>query len=327
VVTAVLVTYNSAACIATCLESLLAQIPGVEIVIVDNASTDQTERVATSTAPEARFLQAGSNIGFGRACNLGADSAHNEKVLFLNPDVTVEAVDEQALANLLQEQPFGLVAPALDGDAQLRLRRDGPWTGDLIHHTIETLRPHEWNASHNRRPGGADEPTWVGGAMLLVDRQEFISVGRFDSRFFLYYEDRDLSRRYRGAGLPPRTTNAMAGHHAGGESSAHDDIRAGPMAWSFLSWVQFLYIHEGERIARRAAWLSLGSMRAIRLVLTGLRVVAPGWTRLRRKARQLDQFFAELADQTANGSGNFCPEALWILDPNRARPTSLREPT
>jgi hypothetical protein len=68
-------------------------------------------------------------------------------------------------------------------------------------------------------------------------------------------------------------------------------------------------------------------MRVIRLVLTGLRVVAPGWTRLRRKARQLDQFFAELADQTANGSGNFCPEALWILDPNRARPTSLREPT
>jgi N-acetylglucosaminyl-diphospho-decaprenol L-rhamnosyltransferase len=326
VVTAVLVTYNSAACIGKCLESLLARIPGVEVVIVDNASVDQTERVVTSIAPQARFLQVGANIGFGRACNLGADSAQNEKVLFLNPDVTVEAVDEEALAGLLQEKPFGLVAPTLDGEAQLRLRRDGPWTGDLLHHTIETLRPHEWSASDNHRPRGKDERAWVGGAMLLVDRQEFISVGRFDSRFFLYYEDRDLSRRYRRAGLPLRTTNAISGHHAGGESSAHDDIRAGPMVWSFLGWIQFLYIHEGERTARRAAALSLGSMRAIRLALTGLRVVAPGWTRLRRKARQLDQFFAELAGQTANGSGNFCPEALWIVDPNRT-PPSPREPS
>jgi N-acetylglucosaminyl-diphospho-decaprenol L-rhamnosyltransferase len=326
VVTAVLVTYNSAACIGNCLESLLAQIPEVEIVVVDNASSDQTESVVSATAPQARFMPAGANIGFGRACNLGVDSARNEKILFLNPDVTVEAVDEQALADLLLVQPFGLVAPALDGEAELRLRTDGSWTGDLVHHTIETLRPHEWSASHTRRPRGGNGPAWLGGAMLLVDRQEFINVGRFDSRFFLYYEDRDLSRRYRRAGLPLRTTNAIAGHHSGGESSAHDDIRAGPMAWSFLGWIQFLYIHEGERTARRAAALSLGSLRAIRLALTGLRLIAPGWARLRRKARQLDQFFAELAGHAAHRTGNFCPEALWILDPNRT-PSSLREPT
>src|SRR6478672_7324612 len=70
-VTAVVVTYNSAACVGHCLASLLEHLPDAEIVVVDNASADHTGQVVATVAPTARFLSLEENIGFGQACNLG----------------------------------------------------------------------------------------------------------------------------------------------------------------------------------------------------------------------------------------------------------------
>ena len=174
------------------------------------------------------------NLGFGRACNLAAEAARGSHVLFLNPDVVLTAVRQEELHRLLATRSFGLVGSVLEGDGDPR-RAEESWTKEYFAHTFETLRPREWRPAA-RRP--KTDLSWVSGAMLLVSRKEFLELGGFDPRFFLYYEDRDLSRRYRAANLPVRTTEALRGRHAIGTSSASDGLRAGPMAWSLLGWIQ-----------------------------------------------------------------------------------------
>jgi GT2 family glycosyltransferase len=228
-------------------------------------------------------------------------------VLFLNPDVVVTAVRQRRLDALLATRPLGLVAPDLEGEVDRR-RAENSWTRDFFAHTLETFRPREW-----RRPGGrhSADDAWVSGAMLLVSREEFLKLGGFDPRFFLYYEDRDLSRRYRNANLPVRTTEAISGRHAPGTSSASDGLRAGPMAWSLLGWIQYICIHHGERTAWRAARATLTTLRVLRLAAHVLASLP--WARARRKARQLDEVLSVLTEHASGDDAGFCPDALRLV--------------
>jgi GT2 family glycosyltransferase len=307
-ISAVIVTYDSAACIGRCIGSVQRALPDAEIIVVDNGSHDETVRAVSSAAPQARVLESRENVGFGRACNAGAEAARGSHLLFLNPDAAVAAVDDKQLHALLATQPFGLVAPTLEGEGDRR-RGENTWAREYIGHTLETLRPREWRRPARRYRGA--NGAWVSGAMLLVSREEFLELGGFDPRFFLYYEDRDLCRRYRNADLPLRTTEAMRGRHTAGTSSASDDLRTGPMAWSLLSWIEYTWIHEGERTASRAARATLTTLRLLHL---GMHAVATlRWARARRKAAQLDELLRLLAEHASRNEARFCPEALRLV--------------
>src|SRR5690242_2913799 len=81
----IVVTYNSAATISSC----LASIPGDnEVVVVDQDSTDDSIAVARAVRHDARIIAAGSNRGFGSGCNLGAANAIGDVLIFMNPDAS-----------------------------------------------------------------------------------------------------------------------------------------------------------------------------------------------------------------------------------------------
>ena len=307
-ISAVVVTYDSATCVGRCLASVREFLPDAEVVVVDNGSHDETVRAIWAAAPDVHVIESGENVGFGRACNTGAEAAGGSHVLFLNPDAVVAAVDRGQLDRLLEARPFGQVAPALEGERDRR-RAENSLMAEYFAHTFETLRPREWRPRVRLYEGA--EPAWVSGAMLLVSREEFLGLGGFDPRFFFCYEDRDLSRRYRDAGLPIRTTDAIRGRHVSGSSSAHDGLRAGPMAWSLLGWIQYVAIHEDERAARRAARATLVTLRVLRLGMYPL--AAMRWGRARRKARQLDELLRQLAERASSDDARFCPDALRVV--------------
>ncbi len=307
-ISAVVVTYDSATCVGRCLASVRAFLPDAEIVVVDNGSHDETVRAIRAAAPDAHVIESGENVGFGRACNTGAQAARGSHVLFINPDAVVAAVDRGQLDRLLEGRPFGLVAPSLEGERDRR-RAERSWMAEYFAHTFETLRPREWRPRVRIYEGTA--PAWVSGAMLFVSREEFLGLGGFDPRFFFCYEDQDLSRRYCDAGLAIRTTDAIRGRHAGGRSSAHDGLRPGPMAWSLLGWIQYVAIHEDERAARRAARATLVTLRLLRLGMYPL--AAMRWGRARRKARQLDELLRLLSDHASGDDARFCPDALRVV--------------
>jgi N-acetylglucosaminyl-diphospho-decaprenol L-rhamnosyltransferase len=307
-ISVVVVTYESAACIATCLASVREALPGAQLVVVDNGSRDDTLSVLQATAPQAEVIELGQNVGFGRACNAGVESAKGTHVLFLNPDAVVSAVDHPRLRQLLEERPFGLVAPVLEEEEDRRMQ-EGSWHMEYLSYTLGTLRPRELRPV--RHSLNADKATWVSGAMLLVLRDEFLRQGGFDPRFFLYYEDRDLSYRYRSAGLPIRVTDSLRGRHSGLGSSVSNSLRTGPLAWALLGWIQYVWIHEGERKAGRAARATLTTLRAMHFGMQAL--AATRWPRAQRKARQIEELLGLVAARAHDDGHGFCPDAIRLI--------------
>jgi N-acetylglucosaminyl-diphospho-decaprenol L-rhamnosyltransferase len=300
-VSVVMVTYNSALCIESCVAAVARVLPDAERIVVDNASSDDTRAVAEEAG--ARVVARERNEGFGRACNAGVEEAKGAFVLFVNPDVELTEVDTVELEALFVRRPFGLAAPALS--------TRGRWIGDYVDNTLRALRPRELATWEVPREVNGDA-AWASGEILLVRRDEFLSLGGFDSRFFLYYEDRDLSARYREAGLPVTKTDAIAGTHVRGGSSGMDELRIGPHAWAFLGWVQYLYVHEGESKARRAAVLGVETLRVIAGALAaGARLAPDG--RVGRKHRQVDEVLAFVETQARAGTDGFCPDARRLV--------------
>src|SRR5712692_8881096 len=88
-VSVVVVTYNSSHCVEQCLASVTEQLHPAEIIVVDNASDDDSVEIVRRAAPDAVVIESGTNLGFGRACNLGVARARCDAVMFVNPDVVI----------------------------------------------------------------------------------------------------------------------------------------------------------------------------------------------------------------------------------------------
>jgi GT2 family glycosyltransferase len=228
----VVVSYRSASTLRGCVQSLTT-LPGVQVIVVDNASPDDS--AATVEDLPVELIRSPRNGGFSYGCNLGAARGRAPHVLFLNPDARIT---EQALARLvgvMREQPrAGVIAPCiLDEDGQLawslrrfpqhrstfaqalfahRLLPRSAWTDELVR-----------DSGVYSRSGTAD---WVSGACMLVRRAAFEQVGGFDESFFLYCEDTDLCRRLWDAGYSVHFEPTAEIRHVGGASSEAGETQA-----------------------------------------------------------------------------------------------------
>jgi GT2 family glycosyltransferase len=286
-ISVVIVTYNSEASVGACIDALVEQLPDAERLVMDNASTDGTRAVAERDGTTVIALP--ENIGFGRACNVGAHRARHEHVLFLNPDVTIRAVEARELAKLLAPVPFGLVAPASTSRFTFPER---PWVQEVLSLTLGTLRPRELP---RRSPPLCDgHRVWASGAALLVRVSEFLGIGGFDPRYFMYFEDRELSWRYRQSGLPVRLTSALVAEHVQGGSSEVGGRSSDLLAYSLMGLLQYTHAVHGPRAAARAWALSRG-VRTASERSVGLAARALPSARLRRKSLELDEVTRELS--------------------------------
>lgn len=307
----IIVAYNSAAVLEACWRSVASLLPDAEVIVVDNASTDDTRRRCQGLGGVKLICNA-INVGYGRACNQGATSALGSHVLFLNPDVEISAAGPGALQAEGDTAPFGLVAPAIKHGTHPVAH----WGVELLRHVTGPLRPRELPTLPRLTPVGSG--WWPAGAALLVDRHEFAGLGGFDRRFFLYYEDLDLARRYRAAGLPVRLTDSVRARHRQGHSSADDgSAAAARQAWSYISWIEYLCIWYGSDTAVRAArWaraLRSGVNRALTLGEGG-RPSSGRLTRKRSELAELDSFVRwQCSLQEGTVPADFCPRAREIL--------------
>jgi N-acetylglucosaminyl-diphospho-decaprenol L-rhamnosyltransferase len=279
-ISVVIVTYNSEACVGACIDALARWLPETEMLVIDNASTDASRAVAERHGAAVVALH--ENIGFGRACNVGARRAENEHILFLNPDVAVRSADVSGLTELLGATDLGLIVPTSASTKFTFTERS--WIGETLSLTLGTLWPREFS---RRTPSPHDgHELWASGAALLVRKAEFLSVEGFDARYFLYYEDRDLSLRYRRSGLPVRTTPALVADHVGGGSTNLGDRRPTALAFAMMGWLQYVHTAHGPMVAARAWKLARAMHTAVtRFVDITARIVPSA--RLRRKSLQL----------------------------------------
>ncbi|MES2696136.1 MAG: glycosyltransferase family 2 protein [Verrucomicrobiota bacterium] len=215
----VIVAYKSRDEIGACLRSLPQRLMGyvVEVVVVDNSQgADAVGEIVRRDFPRVIYVDAGANLGFGRANNVGFARTRGEFVLFLNPDTIC---NDEALAHcvrrLQEDVEIGLISPqlvTLDGSMDLACRRSIPtlWDGFCRAVGLAGAFPRVglfagYNLTH-LPVGESYDVGAINGAFMLGARwlfaEEVAPDGKvFDEHFFMYGDDLDLCIRVADAGF------------------------------------------------------------------------------------------------------------------------------
>lgn len=208
----IIVNYGSGPLVKACVDSIRRTPPHAEyeIIVVDNASPDDSQELLATEIPGIRFFPQKSNLGLARAVNVGVEVARGKFILTLNPDVIVleDAIDQ--LLGFAEEHPNAAVVAGqlLNPNGSVQdscFRFYTPFT-ILARRTPLGLLPagrRHLNAVFLREYDHASPKAvdWVLGACMLVRRSAIRVVGSMDPRFFLYFEDMDWCRRFWGAGF------------------------------------------------------------------------------------------------------------------------------
>ena len=205
---AVVVNYNAGDALSGCIASVLAEDPGLELVVVDNASTDGSVETLRQARPGVRIVRSGGNLGYARAANLGIAATSAPVVAILNPDtVLAPGVGAALMARFAAEPDLGAAGPRLentDGTVYPSARRI-PSLPDAVGHGLLFFVWRDNPFTRRYRETGADparprDVDWLSGAALWLRRAALDDVGGWDERYFMYVEDVDLCWRLRRAG-------------------------------------------------------------------------------------------------------------------------------
>lgn len=253
----VLVNYNGLPHVLDCLSSLMGQTYArCEIVVVDNASRDQSPRTIQRCFPQVKLLASPVNGGFAQGANLGINLAMERgaaAIWLLNPDATAHPQALEALVRVLAREPkVGAVASVLRWAGQDRVQA---WGGGSL--SLITGR-----SRHLTQPPTRGAPDYLCGASLLLRGRALKQVGLLDPGFPLYWEDADLSWRLRKAGwrlavAPDSVVEHQPSTGLGDNEEAwHRLYTYGSVRFftkhARLPWLP-VALSSGARLARRAA--------------------------------------------------------------------------
>lgn len=222
----IIVSWNTSELLAHCLTSIYANPPlcSFEVIVVDNASTDDTAERVREHFPAVRIISNTANVGFARANNQGIVGSRGQYVLLLNPDTVIIDDALEQLGRFMERTPdAGIVGPRLlnpDGTLQESCYPEPTVAGELwrLFH-LDSLyafgRCHmgDWDTV---TPRSVDV---LLGACLLLRREVFNQIGLLDDEYFMYSEEVDLCQRARTHGWSLYWVPAAELIHYGGQST------------------------------------------------------------------------------------------------------------
>jgi len=228
-ISVIIVNHDGEDSLGRCLGSLDGS--KAEVLLVDNASCDNSLSLVRERFPEVRILPQENNLGFAAANNLAAAQVSGETLLLLNNDAWLEAGALDLLSEKLNARPeFGLVAPGLrypDGQRQFSWSPARGVVGEALQKVRNPFEARRWaHGSLARRLARMVDPIWYTAACVLVRAEAFRAVGGFDENFFMYFEDVDLCLRLEAAGWRLAQEPGAIVYHAGGVAnrSEVDDL-------------------------------------------------------------------------------------------------------
>lgn len=294
-VSVIVVNYRTPELTRSCLDSLARVSSSVafEAIVVDNSEdAAQTERLA-GMLPWARVVPSPYNVGFGRACNLGATLARGRYLFLLNSDAAVagdvvgglagflEAHPQAAAVGCLIENPDGTPEPsAARFPTPLRILAGRDRLVSLLRGPLPALAR---RLEFFLEPGGLTAPTrvdWCIGAALMLRAEAFHRLGGFDPNIFLYAEELDLCKRLDGAGWEIWFTPGVRVRHlgAGSQSTPTDALRMARIA----SGHRYYYRKHHGPLGALACLLADISAAAAKACAWSLASLAPGRSRRER---------------------------------------------
>jgi len=264
-----IVSFNTSSLLEECLRSIFSQNSKYkfEVTVVDNGSSDDSIEMVYGLFPNARVVESGGNIGYGRANNLGLLRAPGRYYLVLNSDTVVrEGAIDLLVKTLDSRSNLGAVGGALlepNGEPQRN------WAvGELTLSSIfyeqfflskmfpkspffsDYFRPY-WNRESD------DVVPQICGACLMTRAELFNKLGGFDAAIFMYAEDTDLCKRIRGEGFEVGyIAGAKITHHHG--KSSEGELRPRMIFEHNRSRIYYFNKHEGVL----TAWVARCAMAA-----------------------------------------------------------------
>jgi len=297
-VSIIIVSWNTRSYLARCLAAIPKVSPtlAVEVIVVDNGSTDGTQAMLAAEFPHVRLIQNQKNLGFGSANNVGVRASQGRALLFLNSDCELQPGALAPMIRALDEDPAvgGVLCRLLNSDGTLQPSVHdvfpSPWSllGDLF--SLSTIRYaiyrapalHPWLLRRAiRAHQTAHDVAWGGAACMLLRRDVFEAMGGFDERFFMYCEDTDLCKRIREAGYRLRYVPGPAAVHHWGKSTAH--LPAAMLREAYRSRVYYFEKHFPGWGGSVARWLALRELVLRRLLFSLLAVFPWRWRQLFRE--------------------------------------------
>jgi GT2 family glycosyltransferase len=223
----VIISTNEAHWLTPCLSTVFAHAgtARLDVIVVDNLSTDGTRELVEAEFPQARVVTC-PNRGFAHANNRGVETTTARYALFLNPDTEIVEGTFGELVDAMDARPeVGLAGVRqLTGEGELfptvrRFPNAGRALADAMRVERWPARP-SWIAGERETDLSryTDEMAcdWTSGSFMLARREALLSAGLMDERFFIYSEEPDLCLRMKRAGWDVRHLPTMTiVHHAG----------------------------------------------------------------------------------------------------------------
>jgi GT2 family glycosyltransferase len=248
----VIVNWNSGERLERCLESLP---DNAEVVVIDNASEDDSLKHARGAWPSTTFIANPSNRGLAAGLNQGFAATSSPYVLVLNPDITVPPGSSEILEHILDSNPKAGAVGGYVNEKYLPRPLATPWT---------VIRE---NFGLPVREAGGERVGQAAAAALLVRREAYTAIGGFDERFVpAWYEDVDFCKSLSLAGWEVHFAHDAKFMHEGGYSARTLGATAFAAAY-YRNQLRYIYKHFGS-LAGLFVRLSIVAGMTVRMINT-----------------------------------------------------------
>ncbi len=248
--TIIILTYNSAKIIKSCLEVL--NFEKYKVVVVDNASKDGTAEFVRQNFPQALVQELPKNIGYGNGNNMALNQVETEFALILNPDAVIFEKDIEIVLEVMKKNPLvAMAGPIVLDNFPLEQKE----LAEKIANMEQDLAGIK--DKYYEKIDGNFSVRFLIGAALFMQVATMKKIGFFDKEIFLYYEDDEICGRVRANGFHNFVIPAaIAFHIGGGGKSSGSSLKviykkSWHLTWSKLHWK---YLRKGKLRAKRSAF-------------------------------------------------------------------------
>jgi hypothetical protein len=202
-------------------------MPAIDIILVDNASSDGTADAVRETFPSVRVIANKENHGFAAACNQGLYASSARHALLLNPDMRVEPNALSKTVNYLDAYPnIAVLGPKLvdeNGKAMHHMRRF-PRLGDQLAVTLKLVYAFpkliDRYLAKDLDLEKEQDVDSVRGSFFAINRAALDAIGLLDEKYFIWFEEVDYCRRVKEKGMSVRYVPSIVAHDLGSRSFA-----------------------------------------------------------------------------------------------------------
>ena len=261
----VVISYNTNKLLKQCLQSIRLHCQNAEVIVVDNASSDQSAEMVRADFPDVKLICSDVNLGFARANNRGIREATGEFILLLNSDTVIEDGGLNACVEWFQRNPrVGATSPRLIGT-------DG--RPQRCFHAFPSLRARladAFSSSRIEKNTVAISEGWLAGTALLVRREALEQIGgTLDGTYWMYWEDADLSARLLKAGWQVTEYGEAAVKHHGGASGGGPDAARRSDLYAHYAWGEHRWLFQHRPIWESTAIWCLDAVDLLRRTARG----------------------------------------------------------